>query len=115
MRGVAGLHDAAAFLLRVVLPRALRVRRLAVAATAAAATVLSFAETAAAAFSRLAASTAAAVAGLRVRVLIPAVFSLMAELLAGSPVAILILVGSDGPQGMALPDVSVTLPDVSNF
>ena len=34
---------------------------------------------------------------------------------AGSPVAILILVGSDGPQGMALPDVSVTLPDVSNF
>jgi len=30
-------------------------------------------------------------------------------------VAILILVGSDGPQGMALPDVSVTLPDVSNF
>ena len=34
---------------------------------------------------------------------------------AGSPVAILILVGSDGPQGMALPDVSVALPDVSNF
>ena len=82
MRGVAGLRDAAAFLLRVVLPRALRVRRLAVTATAAAATVLSFAETAAAAFSRLAASTAAAVADLRVRVFIPAVFRLMAELLA---------------------------------
>ena len=30
---------------------------------------------------------------------------------AGSPVALLILVGSDGPQGMALPDVSVALPE----
>ena len=30
---------------------------------------------------------------------------------AGSPVALLILVGSDGPQGMALLDVSVALPE----
>jgi hypothetical protein len=30
-------------------------------------------------------------------------------------VAILVSVGSDGPQRMALPDVSVALPDDGNF